>query len=123
MPAKLDAGAIYVSIPYSMSAHLCACGCGEKVVLPLHPQQWSFSYDGRSISISPSVGNTGIPCQSHYWIRNGEVVWSTAITTSQALHGHARDRADLAEGDALAHVVKRRHFKRLFAWFGRRKRR
>jgi hypothetical protein len=30
MPAELEPGIIYVSIPYSLTAHLCASGCGER---------------------------------------------------------------------------------------------
>jgi hypothetical protein len=39
MPSELEPGKLYVSTTYSLTAHLCASGCGEKVVLPLHPQQ------------------------------------------------------------------------------------
>jgi hypothetical protein len=47
--------------------------------------------------MSPSVGNIGLACQSHYWIRNGYIRWSTKITAKQAQRGYARDRADLAD--------------------------
>lgn len=31
MPAQLEPGILYVSKKYRTAAHLCACGCGEKV--------------------------------------------------------------------------------------------
>lgn len=120
MPAELQSGVIYVSIPYSLTAHLCACGCSEKVVLPLHPQQWRLTYDGKSISMSPSVGNIGVPCQSHYWIRNGRIDWSTTITAKQAERGFARDRADLARHDEPSPSQRRALLSRLRTRFLRK---
>lgn len=97
MPPALSEGVLYLSVTYSLTAHLCACGCGDKVVLPLHPQQWRFIYDGKSISLKPSVGNIGAPCNSHYWIKRGWVEWAPPITLAQARRGRARDRRDVAE--------------------------
>lgn len=99
MPAELELGSIYVSVAYSLTAHLCACGCGEKVVLPLHPKQWRFTYDGKSFSMHPSVGNIGIACGSHYWIRGGRVEWARDITADQARRGFERDRRDVAKSE------------------------
>jgi hypothetical protein len=42
------------------------CGCGKKVVLPLHPTHGKLTYDGETVSLSPSVGNWSFPCESHY---------------------------------------------------------
>lgn len=95
MPGTLDEGIVYVSVPYALTAHLCACGCREKVVLPLHPQQWNFTYDGKCITIDPSVGNIGTPCNSHYWITRGRVHWDRIITAEQAKRRFARDRRDV----------------------------
>jgi Family of unknown function (DUF6527) len=33
-------------------------------------------FDGRSISLDPSIGNWGFQCRSHYWIKNNRVVWA-----------------------------------------------
>lgn len=101
MPSTLEPDVLYVSIPYLLTAHLCACGCGEKVVLPLHPQQWNLTYDGQSVSMAPSVGNVGLDCRSHYWITAGRVDWSMEINDYQARQGHARNRRDLAQADSL----------------------
>jgi len=90
VPAKLERGVLYVSIEYDTTLHLCACGCGNQVVLPLHPTAWQFIYDGESVSMSPSVGNWGFPCRSHYWIERGRVRWAPAWTDAQVNAGRQR---------------------------------
>jgi hypothetical protein len=74
-PDPLRLGTIYVSTKYRAIVHLCLCGCGEKVLLNLDPEAWSFTFDGRSISIHDSVGNVGLPCRSHYIVRRNRVEW------------------------------------------------
>ena len=53
VPAELEEGVVYVSTTYATVVHLCACGCGTKVVTPLSPAEWTVSFDGESISLSP----------------------------------------------------------------------
>ena len=36
MPSELEEGVLYISIPYRTASHLCACGCGERVVTPIN---------------------------------------------------------------------------------------
>jgi hypothetical protein len=76
IPRELEANTIYVSIPYATAIHNCCCGCGNRVVTPISPTDWKLIFDGRSISLDPSIGNWSFPCRSHYWIRNNRVVWS-----------------------------------------------
>jgi len=57
VPRELRQGVLYVSIPYATVIHMCCCGCGQQVVTPLAPSQWTLSFDGKSISLHPSVGN------------------------------------------------------------------
>ena len=75
VPENLTPGLLYVCFDCNVVAHLCACGCGEKVVLPIDPDFWSATYDGESVSLSPSIGNYQFPCRSHYWIKNNHVIW------------------------------------------------
>ncbi len=75
IPDTLEAGVLYVSIEYAIAVHSCACGCGQDVVTPLSPRDWSLTFDGETVSLSPSIGNWGFACRSHYWIRRGAVVW------------------------------------------------
>jgi len=74
-PKVLQPATLYVSTKYRAIVHLCLCGCGEKVVLNLAPDAWSFTFDGRSISIHDSIGNVGLPCRSHYVVRKNRVTW------------------------------------------------
>jgi hypothetical protein len=76
-PERLLPGTLYISLKYRAIVHLCLCGCNEKVLLRLDPSPdcWSFTFDGKSISIHDSVGNVGIPCRSHYIIKRNKVQW------------------------------------------------
>lgn len=82
IPRELEANTIYVSIPYATAIHNCCCGCGNRVVTPISPADWKLIFDGRSISLDPSIGNWNFPCRSHYWIRNNRVVWTDEETTA-----------------------------------------
>lgn len=82
IPKELEPGVLYVSMEYATAIHSCCCGCGSQVVTPLTPTDWEMSFDGEAVSLSPSIGNWGFPCRSHYIIRKGRVVeagqWSQA---------------------------------------------
>lgn len=91
MPTTLALQTLYISLRFRTTAHLCLCGCGEKVVNPLRPDRWSMIFDGSSISLSPSVGNSGLPCKSHYWIKQGKVKWLPPMTSAQSAFAFERD--------------------------------
>ena len=74
IPDELEEATLYVSIKYATTIHKCFCGCGNEVVAPLSPNDWSLNFDGETLSMYPSIGNWRFPCQSHYWIRGDEVV-------------------------------------------------
>jgi len=76
VPEDLEQGTIYVSIRFATASHLCLCGCGNKVVTPIRPTDWKLIFDGKTVSLDPSIGNWSFPCQSHYWIRNNRVKWA-----------------------------------------------
>jgi hypothetical protein len=91
VPAELADGILYISITYRTAVHRCACGCGNKVVTPITPADWQLFYDGDTVSLTPSIGNWGFPCRSHYWINAGRIRWSGAWTSNQITAGRARD--------------------------------
>lgn len=91
VPKELEPGVIYISIKYRTTVHLCASGCGNKVVLPLGPAQWNITWDGETISMSPSVGNWEYPCESHYWIRRNLVQWAPKWSRERIERGRERD--------------------------------
>ena len=76
IPEELHERTLYVSIRFATVSHLCACGCGMKVVTPLRPNDWTLLFDGKSVSLHPSIGNWCFPCGSHYWIRRNRVLWA-----------------------------------------------
>ncbi|MBQ2655404.1 MAG: hypothetical protein IJF95_02085 [Erysipelotrichaceae bacterium] len=76
MPRELNENTLYICLEGRSMVHLCPCGCGNVVVLPLDKDYWSFEFDGESISLRPSIGNFQFPCKSHYWIDKNCVRWA-----------------------------------------------
>jgi hypothetical protein len=74
VPRMLELGVLYISLDYATVVHSCCCGCGEEVVTPLSPTDWNITFDGVSISLSPSVGSWNLKCRSHYFLRQGKVI-------------------------------------------------
>lgn len=74
IPRELEEGILYITVKYKTAVHLCACGCGNKVVTPITPNHWKLTYDGKTVSLSPSIGNWSFECQSHYWVRKNEII-------------------------------------------------
>ena len=101
IPEQLEPGVLYVSLPYSAVSHLCACGCGHEVATVLSPSDWRFTYDGRHISLAPSVGNWSLSCQSHYWIHENRVRWSGKWSQAQIDRARAHDRGMGAPSDEV----------------------
>jgi hypothetical protein len=92
IPKSLEDGILYVSMTYATAAHNCCCGCGNKVITPLTPTDWKLTYNGKTISINPSIGNWSFPCQSHYWITWGKIKWSGQWSSDEIATGRMRDR-------------------------------
>ena len=77
IPDEMQQETLYISIRFATASHLCCCGCGSKVVTPIRPTDWKLIFDGKTVSLHPSIGNWSFPCQSHYWIRNSRVEWTS----------------------------------------------
>ncbi len=73
IPEQLEEGILYISLTYCTAIHKCCCGCGNEVVTPLSPTDWKLTFDGKTISLDPSIGNWNFKCKSHYWIINNKV--------------------------------------------------
>ena len=91
IPEIMEEGTLYVSMENEMVIHKCCCGCGNEVVTPLSPTDWLLTFDGRSITLHPSIGNWGFDCRSHYWIRGGKVKWSGQWSSEEIEAGRAAD--------------------------------
>ncbi len=76
IPESPKEGVLYISIRFATATHRCACGCGQIVVTPIKPADWSLTWNGEEVSIYPSIGNWNFPCRSHYWIRRNRIVWA-----------------------------------------------
>lgn len=91
-PEAMDDGVLYVSIPFRTVLHRCCCGCGSEVVTPLDPSDWKLLFDGKTVSLTPSIGNWSLDCQSHYWICRNKVVWARQFSKSEIDAGRALER-------------------------------
>ncbi|GAB5524637.1 MAG: hypothetical protein Roseis2KO_25090 [Roseivirga sp.] len=91
IPEALEPDTLYISIEYATAVHKCCCGCGNEVVTPLSPTDWQLTFNGETVSLSPSIGNWNFDCQSHYFIRKNKVEWATAWTREEIQEGRAED--------------------------------
>ncbi len=87
----MEDGVIYVSVDYATAIHKCCCGCGNEVVTPLSPTDWELTFDGKTISLYPSIGNWNFQCRSHYWIIRNTVEWCPKWDTKQINKKKGRD--------------------------------
>ncbi len=82
---------------YATAAHQCCCGCGNDVITPITPTDWSLIFDRESISLSPSIGSWALPCRSHYFIDRGRVIEAPPWSERQVAAERARDRRAKAD--------------------------
>ena len=84
-PDRLDRGVIYViGVPQAWAAVMsCPCGCGSAIHLNLLPgasPRWDIEDHGdRAVTVCPSIWRTS-GCRSHFFIREGRVVWTPALS-------------------------------------------
>lgn len=117
IPNQVEQDVLYISVEYKTAVHLCICGCGNKVVTPLSPTDWELRFDGKTVSLSPSIGNWNFECKSHYWIKKGKVEWSGSWSDNQIRNGREADEvakkeyyASEPEKKILARVKKKKGF-------------
>lgn len=120
----MEGGVIYISLDYDTAIHNCICGCGQQVITPLSPTDWKLVYNGESVSLYPSIGNWEFDCKSHYWIREGKVIWAEMWSEQRVRSG--REAGQMAKSyhyqqkydenkETLFHKLKA-FFKRLLRW-------
>ncbi|WP_185934908.1 DUF6527 family protein [Mycolicibacterium hodleri] len=88
----LDEATLYICLEYATTVHLCACGCGLEVVNALSPTDWRLTFDGETVSLSPSINNSGLACASHYWIDHGQIFWCEVVPTARVEALRAADK-------------------------------
>ena len=87
IPDELEEGVLFISTEFCTAVHKCCCGCGNEVVTPLSPTDWELVFNGDSVSLSPSIGNWGFECKSHYWIKKSQVQWAGKWTEEEIRAG------------------------------------
>jgi hypothetical protein len=84
-------------------------------VTPIRPTDWKLIFDGKTVTLHPSIGNWSFPCQSHYWIRGNRVKWARQWTQEQIEDGRMQDRHSkhdyfaVLETPAETSVLQTRH--------------
>lgn len=77
IPDDIEKDTIYISEEFGCSIHLCGCGCGSKIAIPIKTKEtsgWTLTKnpDG-TVTFEPSMLHRG-GCKSHYYIRNSQFV-------------------------------------------------
>jgi len=116
IPATLSDGILFISLRYSTAAHNCCCGCGHKIVTPLKPGKWRLDRHGDEVSLSPSIGNWSLACQSHYWIRENRVEWAASLNAEQIAANRVSDRHALRQAHARRAQSERGFWGRVLDW-------
>lgn len=116
IPKTLEDGVLYISKKFRTASHLCCCGCGTKIVTPLRETEYVLAELGDLVSLTPSIGNWNHPCQSHYWIRDNQVVWAGPMSKTEIRRGRAHDDA---LKDAYFGEVTLPWWRRAWAWVKR----
>ena len=96
IPERLEDGVLYISIEYMTVTHLCCCGCGQEVSTTLSPTDWRLIFDGKTVSLEPSIGSWSLPCQSHYFITRNRVVWAKKWSAAEIEAGRQYDVGEKA---------------------------
>lgn len=85
MPATPIKNTVYViggrEYPFYAAVACPKKWCREFIFLEISPQfkrRWRIKeHSDGTISLFPSIHVTKLPCQCHYWLRRGKIVWST----------------------------------------------
>lgn len=70
LPERPEQGKLYYAPHLNASIHLCLCGCGHPVYLPIKPGEWQITITDNKATVTPSIQQR-FDCSSHYIITNG----------------------------------------------------
>jgi hypothetical protein len=116
MPKELEPGVLYVSEEFGAAAHLCGCGCGAKIRTPLGPTEWTVKETSSGPTLQPSIGNWQQPCQSHYWIKRGEIHWAPKWSAGEIADGRRSEERKREKYYRRLENRNRHGLKRLSDW-------
>ncbi len=91
IPEELKERTLYISKKYGTAVHKCCCGCSREVVTPLSAVGWQLTFDGKTVSLYPSIGSWNLPCQSHYFITNNKIVWAPRWSKEEIALGREQE--------------------------------
>lgn len=91
IPDTLEDGVLYITLEYCTAVHKCVCGCGNEVITPFSPTDWHLIFDGKTVSLRPSIGNWNFNCKSHYWITNNKIEFALERSPKQIKIGKKVD--------------------------------
>ena len=112
IPDAVEDGVLYISLKYCTAIHKCVCGCGNEVVTPISPTDWKLIFDGKTVSLSPSIGNWSFNCQSHYWIKRNKIVYAREWDKEEIQFGRTNDEKRKAkyynkENESVSSITKK----------------
>ena len=102
IPEVIEEGVLYISMEYCTAVHKCVCGCGNEVITPLSPTDWEIRFDGKTVSLNPSIGNWSFECRSHYWIIKNQVRFARKWNVQEIEENRKEDAS-----------LKRKYYKKL----------
>lgn len=94
IPNSPEQGILYISIEYRTAVHLCICGCGNKVVTPFSPTDWEIRFNGKTVSLYPSIGNWNFECKSHYFITRNKIFIARKWEDWEIEEGRVEEKAN-----------------------------
>ena len=112
IPDAVEDDVLYISLKYCTAIHKCVCGCGNEVVTPISPTDWKLIFDGKTVSLSPSIGNWSFNCQSHYWIKRNKIVYAREWDKEEIQFGRTNDEKRKAkyynkENESVSSITKK----------------
>lgn len=116
IPSDMEEGVLYVSEKFRIAMHLCPCGCGTKIKTPIGPTEWSVKETQNGPSLRPSIGNWQIPCQSHYWIREGRILWAGQWTPEKIAAGRRYEEERTRQFYSNNVGKRKNHFQKAWSW-------
>lgn len=91
IPDVIEEEILYISIDYCTAVHKCVCGCGNEVVTPFSPTDWERHFNGKTVSLFPSIGNWSFECRSHYWIKKSNIEFAESWNEKEIYSGRNND--------------------------------
>lgn len=78
-PSSVAEGELLIIKGNNLICFKCPCKCGTLINLPVSPKNegrnWGMTVDENGVTLVPSLQQKGHKCNSHFFIRNSQVIW------------------------------------------------